>query len=80
MKSKGEILKEIDKIKLNYSRGNFKIFNNFDVVIKNFDYLIEYFETNDLWKKLCLALTNYYFTCACLLLLLRVLNIMLLKN
>ena len=28
MKSKGEILKEIDKIKLNYSRGNFKIFNN----------------------------------------------------
>ena len=34
MKSKGEILKEIDKIKLNYSRGNFKIFNNFDVVIK----------------------------------------------
>lgn len=51
MKSKGEILKEIDKIKLNYSRGNFKIFNNFDVVIKNFDYLIEYFETNDLWEK-----------------------------
>lgn len=80
MKSKGEILKEIDKIKLNYSRGNFKIFNNFDVVIKNFDYLIEYFETNDLWEKLCLALTNHYFTCAYLLLLLRVLNIMLLKN
>ena len=51
MKSKGEILKEIDKIKLNYSRGNFKIFNNFDIVIKNFDYLIEYFETNDLWEK-----------------------------
>ena len=41
----------VDKIKLNYSRGNFKIFNNFDVVIKNFDYLIEYFETNDLWEK-----------------------------
>ena len=51
MKSKGEILKEIDKIKLNYSCGKHKKFNNFDVVIKNFDYLIEYFETNDLWEK-----------------------------
>ena len=51
MKSKGEILKEIDKIKLNYSCGKYKIFNNFDVVIKNFDYLIEYFEVNDLWEK-----------------------------
>ena len=61
MKSKGEILKEIDKIKLNYSRGNFKIFNNFDVVIKNFDYLIEYFKTNDLWEKTAFGVNESLF-------------------
>lgn len=65
MKSKGEILKEIDKIKLNYSRGNFKIFNNFDVVIKNFDYLIEYFEANDLWEKTVFGVNeSLFYICA----------------
>ena len=61
MKSKGEILKEIDKIKLNYNRGNFKRFNNFDAVIKNFDYLIEYFETNDLWEKTAFGVNESLF-------------------
>ena len=61
MKSKGEILKEIDKIKLDYSCGKYKIFNNFDVVIKNFDYLIEYFETNDLWEKTAFGVNESLF-------------------
>ena len=65
MKSKGEILKQIDEIKLSYSCGKYKMFTNFDIVIKNFDYLIEYFETNDLWEKTVFGVNeSLFYICA----------------
>ena len=48
---KGEVLKQVDEIRINYQSGEYKLFANFDILMANIDKLLEYYDINDLWKK-----------------------------
>ena len=50
MYSKGDIIREIDKIKIQYQSGEYRVFANFDILITNFDKLIDFYNKNDLWE------------------------------
>lgn len=58
MTHKGEVLKQVDEIRINYQSGEYKLFANFDILMTNIDKLLEYYETNDLWEKIAFGVNE----------------------
>ena len=58
MMHKGDVLKQVDEIRFNYQSGEYRLFANFDILMSNFDKLLEYFDTNDLWEKVAFGVNE----------------------